>query len=283
MRVATTLKGISVDEIERRLDSLETHDQSGQRTSVLTHMAWVPPKWSRAAERVLEGLGARVPSRTLILHPDPGSRGDRLDARIEHELVPGEGHANVCAEVVHLWLRGRTAKVPGSVVVSLLLPGLPAFLRWRGKPPFGKPEFEQLVEVADRLIVDSGEWPGLPGAYGRFADVFDRVVVSDLAWARTLSWRAGLADLWPGIKKANSLRITGPKAETLLIGGWLRSRLGKAVSLRRTDARSLRRIEVDGEPVHPAHLPAASASDLLSEQLEVYGRDRVYEAAVRAL
>jgi hypothetical protein len=53
--------------------------------------------------------------------------------------------------------------------------------------------------------------------------------------------------------------------------------------VRRTDARSLRRIEVDGEPVHPAQLPAASASDLLSEQLEVYGRDSVYEAAVRAL
>jgi hypothetical protein len=53
--------------------------------------------------------------------------------------------------------------------------------------------------------------------------------------------------------------------------------------VRRSDAHSLRRIAVDGQPVHPAHLPAASASDLLSEQLEVYGRDRVYEAAVRAL
>ena len=53
--------------------------------------------------------------------------------------------------------------------------------------------------------------------------------------------------------------------------------------MRRTDARSLRRIEDDGEPVHPAQLPAASASDLLSEQLEVYRRDSVYEAAVRTL
>ena len=280
--MAPTLKEVSVDEVERRLDTLESHDGSDQRTSVLTHMAWVPPKWSRAVARVMEGLGARVPSRTLILHPDPRARADRLDARIEHELLPGT-EDKVCAEVVHLWLRGGTAKVPASVVTSLLLPDLPAFLRWRGKPPFGKPEFEQLIEVADRLIVDSGEWPGLPGAYRRFSEVFDRAVVSDLAWARTLPWRAGLADLWPGIKKARSLHVTAPKAEALLLGGWLRSRLGKAVPVRRTDARSLRRIEVDGEPVHPAQLPAASASDLLSEQLEVYGRDRVYEAAVRAL
>ncbi len=280
--MATTLKGVSVEEVERRLDTLEAHDGSDQRTSVLTHMAWVPPRWSRAAARVMEGLGARVPSRTLILHPDPGARADRLDARIEHEVLPGT-EDKVCAEVVHLWLRGGTARVPASVVVSLLLPDLPAFLRWRGRPPLGKPEFEQLLEVSDRLIVDSGEWPGLPGAYRRFTEVFERAVVSDLAWARTLPWRAGLADLWPGIKKAHSLHVTAPKAETLLLGCWLRSRLGRAVPVRRTDARSLRRIEVDGEPVHPAQLPAASASDLLSEQLEVYGRDRVYEAAVRAL
>ena len=280
--MATTLKNISVDEVERRLESLEAHDGSDQRTRVLTHMAWVPPEWSRAVARVMDGLGARVPSRTLILHPDPGASTDRLDARIEYQLLPGTEH-KVCAEVVHLWLRGGTAKVPGSVVESLLLPDLPAFLRWRGKPPFGKPEFEQLVEAADRLIVDSGEWPGVPAAYRQFTEVFDRAVVSDLAWARTLPWRAGLADLWPGIKKARSLQVTAPKAEALLLRGWLRSRLGKAVPVRRTDARSLRGIVVDGEPVHPAQLPAASASDLLSEQLEVYGRDRVYEAAVRAL
>jgi Glucose-6-phosphate dehydrogenase subunit len=280
--VAPTLRNIAVDEIERRLDTLEEQDAE-QRTSVLTHMVWVPPEWARAVERVMQGLGPRVPSRTLILHPDPKAGADRIDARIEHHCFPEAGES-ICAEVVHLWLRGRTARVPGSVVVSLLLPDLPAFLRWRGKPAFGKAEFEELAEVADRLIVDSCEWKGLPGAYRRLAEVLDRITVSDLAWARTLPWRAGLADLWPEIKQARTVHITGRQAEALLLGGWLRSRLRKKeLTVRHTEARLIRRVEVDGTPVRPAHLPAHSASDLLSEQLEVFARDPVYEAAVRAL
>jgi glucose-6-phosphate dehydrogenase assembly protein OpcA len=216
-----------------------------------------------------------------MLHPDPKASSDRLDAELEHECFPESGH-NICAEVVHLWLRGRTAKAPASVVVPLQLPDLPAFLRWRGQPPFGRPEFEQLIGVADRLIVDSGEWPGLPRAYERLAEVFDRLAVSDLAWARTLPWRAGLAELWPEIRRARSLHVTGPQAEALLLVGWLRSRLRRKIALRRRDARSISRVQVDGEPVEPARLPAPTRSDLLSEQLELYERDPVYEAAVRA-
>ena len=279
--MAPALKDVTVDELERRLDALEVHDEADQRTSVLTHMAWVPPEWSRAAGRVLEGLGARVPSRTLMLHPDPKG-ADRIDAEIHHECLPGSG-TRVCAEIVHLWLRGRTARAPATVVAPLQLPDLPAFLRWRGRPPFGRSEFEELVGVADRLIVDSGEWKGLPAAYRRLPDVFERIVVSDLAWARTLPWRAGLADRWPGIKKARTLEVTGPRAEATLLGAWLRSRLRTKIALRRHDARSLRRVAVDGERVAPARLPQGTPSDMLSDQLELYTRDAVYEAAVRAV
>jgi hypothetical protein len=280
--VATALTDVSVAELERHLDDLQAHEPPEQRTSVLTHMAWVPPEWSRHADRVLDGLGARIPSRTLILHPDPKAKSDRIDAEIEHECFPAEG-TKVCAEVVHLWLRGSTAKAPASVVVPLQLPDLPVFLRWRGKPAFGRPELEQLIGVADRLIVDSSEWSGLPGAYSRLAELFDRTVVSDLAWARVQRWCAGLADCWPDLRGAKKLKITGPQAEALLLAGWLRSRLKSKVALQRRDARTLSHVEVDGVVIRPPKLPLGSASDLLSDQLELYERSPVYEAAVRAV
>ena len=35
------------------------------------------------------------------------------------------------------------------------------------------------------MIVDSNEWPGLCEALEPFADLFERIAVSDIAWART--------------------------------------------------------------------------------------------------
>ena len=63
--------------------------------------------------------------------------------------------------------------------------------------------------------------------------------------------------------------------------GWLRSRLKRPVRLSHRAAAQLERVAVDGEPVPPPRGPARDASDLLSAELDVFGRDPIYEAAVR--
>ena len=203
--MAKTLKNTSVAEVEAWLDRQR---DSSQRTSVATHMAWIPDEWSLAAEHVMRALGDRVPSRTLLLHPEPGSDVDGFDASIVVERFSG-GRTGVSAEIVRIRLHGSAAEAPASVVVPLQLPDLPVFLRWRGRPLFGRPPFEQLIGVTDRLIVDSREWERLPSGLAKLAEWFEHVAVSDLAWARMLPWRASLADRWPGIKQAKTLRVVG--------------------------------------------------------------------------
>jgi glucose-6-phosphate dehydrogenase assembly protein OpcA len=182
--------------------------------------------------------------------------------------------------VIELRLRGRRTKAPGSIVTPLVLAGLPVFLRWRGQPPFGEPELEQMLELCDRFIIDSGEWPQAPEAYHDLP--FERTACSDIAWRRTEPWRRTLAGLWPGIADARELRVVGPLAEALLLAGWLRSRLERVIDLNHDRSEELESVAVDGEPCPVPH-ERTTPSDLLSAELDQFGRDSVYEEAVRAV
>jgi Glucose-6-phosphate dehydrogenase subunit len=252
------------------------------RTRVLTHIAWVPPEWEQAARHVLDGLGDRHPSRTILLLPDPDSDRDELDADVDLRcFAQGGPNRSVCSEVVTIWLHGSTASAPASVVQPLLVPDLPAFLRWRGPLPFGEPQLEQLLGVIDRLVVDSSEWPDAEADSRSLASLLGRVIVSDMAWARIEPWRRALAELWPDVADARQLTVRGPRADALLLAHWLGARLSLRVELDWADAESIEEVLVDGTPVAADPPPPATPSALLSDQLEIFVRDRIYEETVR--
>jgi Glucose-6-phosphate dehydrogenase subunit len=254
------------------------------RTSVMTHMAWVPEEWVDRARAALSGMAERHPSRTILLLPEPNAGSDGIDASVALECyaVPGV-EREVCSEVIELRLRGTRAKAPASIVEPLLISDLPVFLRWRGEPPWGAQELEQLVDVTDRLIVDSTEWDDLPYPYTNLATLFGRVVVSDIAWARTSRWRALLATLWPDVSDVGTVRVTGTYAQALLIAGWLRSRLGRDdIVLEHVEAERLEGIDLDGKPAPFPPGDPPLPSDVLSDELDRFAREPAYEAAVLA-
>jgi Glucose-6-phosphate dehydrogenase subunit N-terminal domain/Glucose-6-phosphate dehydrogenase subunit C-terminal domain len=278
----------SLRELERELTELraasaEPGAPPRMRASVMTHIAWVPEEWEEAATGTLAGLAERHPSRTILLFPRPDDPRDVLEGEVDFRcFVRGGQQHEVCSEVVSLRLCGQRASAPASVVMPLLVSDLPVFLRWRGPPPFGATELDQLVGVADRLIVDSREWSDPVVGFARLPELFDRIAVSDISWARTEPWRCGLADLWPDVADASVLRVAGPEPEALLLGSWLGARLGRGVPVERQPAGEVEFVEVDGRAVRPVRPGPLTASDLLSDQLEVFGRDRIYEEAVRS-
>lgn len=259
---------VSVTEVEQALIGLRLRrgfvGKRNLRTTVLTHIAWVPSEWQQQATETLAGLAEGHPSRTILLYPEPEA-ADGISARalLECYEVPFSDR-HLCNEVVELRLRGNRAEAPASVVLPLLLPDLPVFLRWRGRPPFATDQFGQLADLVDRLIVDSAEWPDVPGAYEELDDVFEATATSDIAWRRTLPWRVSLARAWPDLPD----RVAGPPAEASLVAGWLRSRAGIDVKAEAAD-------ELPFEET-------VDASKLLSAELDVFRRDAVYEAAARA-
>ena len=250
----------------------------------MTHIAWVPTPWLDRARTALAGMAERHPSRTILLVPEPNSGESRIDAQVSLECyaVP-DVDRNVCSEVIELTLLGNRAAVPASIVEPLLIADLPVFVRWRGEPPWGAPELEQLVDLTDRLVVDSTEWEDLPHPYGHLVELFERTAVSDIAWARTSRWREHLATLWPGIAGVGTIRVRGTAAQGRLLLGWLRSRLARdEILLELVETDRLEGIDLDGEPVPFPPGDPPSPSEVLSEELDRFGRDRIYEDAVRA-
>jgi glucose-6-phosphate dehydrogenase assembly protein OpcA len=272
----------TVEEIERELAELrETSTEPGRpptlRTSVMTHLAWVPEEWAEAAELTLAGLAERHPSRTILLFPHGGD--DSLEADASLQCFP-YGDRAVCAEVIRIHLGGERARHPASVVMPMLVADLPVFCRWRGQPAFDE-VFDELVDVVDRLIVDSTEWdPDLGPPYADLAARFDRVAVSDIAWERTERWRRMLAAAYPF--EAQSISVQGTHAQAALLGGWLCSRLGHPVEVEHEEAEILTAVSVDGVPIDAPPGEPPPPSDLLSDQLDQFGPDRIYEDAVRA-
>ena len=142
---------------------------------------------------------------------------------------------------------------------------------------------EQMVHVVDRLIVDSSEWDDLPGGYAELAKQFDQTAVSDIAFRRSLRWRAMLAELWPGIADVKKIAVTGPKADALLLAGLA------ALPARPQDRAGARGGGRAASPSRSTATPSAlrarespDPSQLLSAELDQFGRDPIYEAAVRA-
>jgi glucose-6-phosphate dehydrogenase assembly protein OpcA len=280
---ASSLRELERELAELRAASAEPGAPPRLRASVMTHIAWVPERWLEQATATLAGLAERHPSRTILLLPRPDDPRDELEGEVDLRcFVRGGEQREVCSEVISLRLCGQRASAPASIVTPLLVSDLPVFLRWRGPLPFGAPELDQLVGVADRLVVDSREWPAAHADLARLPELFDRIAVSDISWARTEPWRAAVADLWPDVAEASALRVAGPENEALLLRAWLASRLGLEIRLEHEPAGEIELVEVDGREARPHRLDASTPSDLLSDQLEAFGRDRIYEEAVRS-
>ena len=283
-------EGVHLADVENELGRLRAELSAegappNLRTSVMTLLAWVSDEWLDRARDALSGMAERHPSRTIILIPDPDSGKEQIDAAVSLECYPlAQLEREVCSEVIELRLHGGRAKAPASIVQPLLISDLPVFLRWRGEPTWGSAELEQLVAVVDRLIVDTTEWDDLPYPYAHLAQLFDRTAVSDIAWARTSRWRTLLASQWPDIAEVGAIRVTGTAAQAYLLAGWLRSRLERPdIELEHVDADTLEAIEVDGAPAPFPPGDAPLPSDVLSDELDRYTRDLVYEDAVLAV
>ncbi|MBI2323944.1 MAG: glucose-6-phosphate dehydrogenase assembly protein OpcA, partial [Chloroflexi bacterium] len=147
----------------------------------------------RAASTISE-LAMRHPSRAIVIladrHPDPSS----MPAIELHAQLPSiDRYEQVHYEQVLVRARGEVTDRQTSVVVPLLVPDLPLFVWWTGTPPIGQRHFEELVGLADRLLIDSADFARPEAMLPELARLCvlgpKHCALTDLNWARLTAWR----------------------------------------------------------------------------------------------
>ena len=278
------------------------------RASVLNLIVTVVD--AAAADRVvhsLTGLGVRHPSRAIVLVPKPESGGAPLDARIStHCNAPSGGGDRVCYEEVVLTVRGEAAAHLNGVVAPLLIHDLPTHVWWPGDPPFGDPVFDQLVDMGDRLIIDSADFSDLLAGLRRLTTLRRRSGIGDLSWERLAWWQELTAQFFdaprfrrylPNLSRlrmryavapAASSRhdedeevapgIVAPLVQPLLYAGWIATRLAwrrHATMVPLADGAFSLRLEGKHEMVDlevaPVETDEARPGDLVSVRLRSLG------------
>jgi glucose-6-phosphate dehydrogenase assembly protein OpcA len=251
------------------------------RTSVmnLVVIARRPEVGERCAATI-QRLTGRHPSRTMIVQPADPDGPSWLDAQIVVTCVmPRVDASETCAETIHLTCGGEAGRHLDAIVAPLLIHDLPVTVWWPDEPPFGSEPANDLLAMADRLVVDGYSWHGTGLAQlRRMAAVAERlpIAVSDFALVRQSRWREAIAaifdipDFLPYLRHirriavAYGVRDEGGHESTNIVkplyhAAWLGSRLGMRVTrpLEPMTGGATRRAPVKGARGAPLANPGA--------------------------
>lgn len=267
----------------------------------LTLVIVVDEKDVTGAEMAATLAASRHPMRSLmVIRRQIDAPVPRLDAEvlIGGRLGPGE------AVVMRMY--GRLALHAESVILPLLAPDAPVVTWWHGPPP-DRISYDPLGVFADRRITDVARAADrVPALRQRAADFAPGD--TDLAWTRITGWRAALASAFdggPGTPTWATVDGDDSDPSALLLAGWLSSRLGFYVPVRRgSGALAIREVTIGlhddtsiqaaregsrmvlrraGQPDSVAPFPERSAGELLAEELRRLDADRVYAEALGAV
>jgi glucose-6-phosphate dehydrogenase assembly protein OpcA len=308
---------VTAAEVDRELCELRRNEErAATRTSVLT-LVIVVSSTAEAQENldIVRHLGARHPSRTLVLVLDEEGQGEsRLDAHVTVCAVD-RGGRQVAVEEMVIDVRGPARYHLDSLVLPFTLSDMPVAV-WLPKsvPDRGDP----LLEAADRVVVDTRVVGYQPDALSRLYSISHRVAVTDLSWWRLKPWRNLLASLFEGhlyrpfLRDVHRLEVTGHAGPRHLFAGWVMNRLdlprsvvhlgdAEHLSVKLVAANEGRRgcfaverkgdervidasVEIDDGPSFQQKVQIGEAwpSRSLADALGHMGHNQTYEAALEA-
>jgi glucose-6-phosphate dehydrogenase assembly protein OpcA len=249
-------RGVDVARLERELAAMWRESAAGDgegaseagvtRVCVANLIVYAPRHEGREKiDEVLDAVTEQTPTRAVVLLADTEAADPRLDAYVSTRCQAApRGGKQVCGEQVTIEAGGGALEHLATAAEPLLVPDIPTFLWWKDIPHYEDKLFARLVELCERVVIDSAAFDHPREDLRRVARLLKehpRLAVSDLTWGRLTTWRNLLASFWDvpdyreHLDRLDSVEIeyappaAAPgqiSAQALLLAGWLGSRLG---------------------------------------------------------
>ena len=137
----------------------------------------------------IQGVSIHHPSRIILIVVDRESESDQIQAKVNMACeLTGGGNRSLCTEQIVLHTGRNGLEHLNGVILPLLVPDLPTFIWWPGCRLQHLAEIEELLLLADRLLLDS------PFAFASGQHLWDylhivdglkdRIKLSDMLWGR---------------------------------------------------------------------------------------------------
>ncbi|MEP6538450.1 MAG: glucose-6-phosphate dehydrogenase assembly protein OpcA [Bryobacteraceae bacterium] len=249
------------------------------------------------------------PSRAIVVRVGP-SKLPSLDARVLAQCwMPFGRNQQICCEQIEISSSlGSLRDVPG-LIRGLIVPDLPVVLYCRNIQLSQSPQFQDLLPLAGKLVIDSG--PSGLEPLGYLASLpWDGCHKADLTWCRLTQWRESIAQIFESpanlqaASSINDIQISySGEVAAYYLAAWFKHILGveaKLVPSTGPSFASIARVELRG-PGFEAVLEMVSESseetrvggirqrvvfpevrecDLLREELSVMNRDPIFESVL---
>jgi glucose-6-phosphate dehydrogenase assembly protein OpcA len=193
---------------------------------------------------LLDEVTEHTPSRALVLITNRVSTEAKLEAYVSTRCQAGSrGAKQVCGEQITIEASGAQVETAASAIEPLVVPDVPVFLWWKDIPHEEDKLFNRLVELSDRVVIDSLVFDHPHEDIKRLAQIIGErrhLLVSDVNWGRLTSWRNLIAGFWDVADYRTHLdaldhvliEFDPPDAaseeiaaQALLVVGWMASRL----------------------------------------------------------
>lgn len=265
---------------------------------------------------MLAALMRDHPSRLIVLRLIEGAEPS-LEVRVLAQCwMPFGKRQQICCEQIEITMSRPSVSDAAPVVRSITAPDLPVAIWCRSRALLKTAEFEPVLRLANKLIVDSAGIADLASQLKLIRSVRDcDTRAADLAWTRLTPWREAVAAIFDNQRNLSQLdsieRVVidyhgefRPMA-TCYLPAWLTHALRRPLEIqyRRTgDAPRprLSRVSLQGPGVdlsisaadgraveirggrHDTHtvFPAPGEYELMREELMVLSDDPVYEAVL---